>query len=203
MEPSKSPKKYLEIEVKYSADNVDRLVFKKIARDLKPKSFIYAESFDIYYVKEDEFLRYRMPMENDMGGNKDARAELTFKKKHTENNNVVRTEVNLRIDLNNPSLVDAFCTGLGYYKNFSIYKMCDIYQFSDANIVYYSVVDEAGKTASFLEIEVDEELNLSQEEGMEIIRKYEKHLLPLGITSQNRKKLSLYEMYKKEPKCPS
>jgi len=193
-------KKYLEIEVKYSADNIDRMLFKDIAKKLQPKSFVYAESSDIYYTKGDEFLRFRMPMENDMGGDRDKRSELTFKKKHTEKNNIVRTEVNLRVDLNKPELVHAFCEGIGYRKNFSIYKMCDIYFYEDAVLVYYSVVDENGKHASFLEIEANEDADFSQEQAKEVLQKYEKHLLPLGITAQNRKKLSLFEMYVKNEK---
>lgn len=185
---------FLEIEVKYRADNVDRLKFKEIARVLVPKDFIYIESSDVYYTKSDtEFLRYRMSAEN----SKDKRAELAFKKKHSDNNNIVRTEVNLRIDLNKREVVDAFCEGLGYKKNFSIFKICDIYRFDDAVLVYYSVRDEDGKYASFMEIEVIEGLPKSQEEAWEIIRKYEKIIEPLGITPQNRLKKSLFEMYKK------
>jgi adenylate cyclase class IV len=195
--------RYLEIEVKYSADNVDRMAFKEIAKKLDPKSFVYAESYDIYYIKEDGFLRYRMPMENDLGGPRDAKAELTFKKKHAEKNNIVRTEVNLRIDFNKPELVHAFCEGIGYKKNFSIYKMCDIYIYPNATLVYYSVRDENGKYANFLEIEANEDANFTEQQAKEILQWYEKHLLPLGITAQNRKKLSLFEMYMKPEKLNS
>ena len=193
-----SEKKFLEVEAKYNADDIDRMAFKDIAKSLSPKSFVYVESKDIYYVKgESEFLRYRMPAENTQDGTTSSRSELTFKKKHTEKNNIVRTEVNLRVDLNDPTLVEAFCQGLGYAKNFSIHKSCDIYYYEDADIVYYSVKDEAGKYANFLEIEVDESLDITQEQAREIIQKYEKFLSPLGISAQKRKKLSLFEMYKK------
>lgn len=191
-------KQFLEIEIKYNADDVDRMKFKELAKSLNPTSFVYAESSDIYYVREeDEFLRYRMPMENDLGEAKSARAELTFKKKHTEKNNVVRTEVNLRVDQNDPTLVNAFCEGLGYKKNFSIHKCCDIYFYEDADLVYYSVKDEDGKYRHFLEIEANEDLHLTPEQAREILQKYEKLLLPLGIVPQNRKRLSLFEMYVK------
>lgn len=188
---------FLEVECKYNADDISRIAFKDLANSLSPKSFIYVESSDIYYVRgENEFLRYRMPAENKQSGEEN-RAELTFKKKHLDQNNWVRTEVNLRVDLNSPALVEAFCEGLGYAKNFSIRKSCDIYFFDDADIVYYSVKDENGKYAHYLEIEANEDIGMTSEESWDVILKYEKLLLPLGISPQKRKKLSLFEMYKK------
>lgn len=186
---------FLEIETKYDAEHISRLEFKALANSLAPTSFLYVESKDVYYTKgESEFLRYRMPAEGS------ERSELTFKKKHVAANNQVRTEVNLRVDLNKPELLKAFCEGLGYGFNFSVFKMCDIYFFEDGDIVYYSVVDEAGKTRSFLEIEVKEDAGITQDQAWTIIAKYEKALAPIGITAQKRKKLSLFEMYKRETK---
>jgi predicted adenylyl cyclase CyaB len=190
-----SEKQYLEIETKYEANDADRLKFKALAATLNPTKFIYVESRDVYYVKsKDEFLRYRMPVEH----LNDPRSELTFKKKHTERNNMVRTEVNLRVDVNSADLLAAFCEGLGYKRNFSVYKMCDIYFFQDANIVFYSVLDDFGKTASFMEIEASEDIGLTPEQAWEVVQKYEKLLAPMGINAQKRKKLSLFEMYKRE-----
>ena len=193
-------KLYIEVEVKYNADDIDRIAFKDLAKSLSPKSFIYVESKDVYYVRaENEFLRHRLPAEN-RGGPEEHRSELTFKKKHKENNNWTRTEVNLRVDLNETALVDAFCEGLGYKRNFSIEKCCDIYFFEDADIVYYTVKDEDGKYAHFCEIEASEDIGMTQEQSWDVVLKYEKLLAPLGITPQKRKKLSLYEMYVKEIK---
>src|SRR5579864_9226535 len=88
-------KKFLEIETKYDATDIDRIKFKVLAKGLSPTRFIYGEGTDIYFIKaDDDFLRYRMPMVN----SDDKRSELTFKKKSTKNNNMIRTEVNLRID---------------------------------------------------------------------------------------------------------
>lgn len=186
-------KKFLEIETKYDANEIDRLKFKILAKSLNPDKFIYGEGTDIYYIKEnDDFLRFRMPMVN----SDDKRAELTFKKKSTDKNNMIRTEVNLRIDLNSYELVNAFCEGIGYKKNFSVYKLFDIYFFEDANIVYYSVLDDLGKTANFVEIEASEEIGLTEEKAWEVVQKYEKLLAPVGITAQKRKRLSLFEMYR-------
>lgn len=187
-------KKFLEIETKYDADEIDRLKFKILANSLNPTRFLYGEGTDVYYIKEnDDFLRHRMAMVN----SDDKRSELTFKKKSTDKNNMIRTEVNLRVDLNSQELVNTFCEGLGYKKNFSVYKMFDIYFFDDANIVYYSVLDDFGKTANFVEIEASEEIGLGEKEAWEVVQKYEKLLAPIGITAQKRKKLSLFEMYRR------
>jgi predicted adenylyl cyclase CyaB len=189
-----STKEYLEIETKYDADDIKRLDFKTEMRALFPKSFLYVEGTDVYFVKQkDDFLRYRMPVEHI----EDKRAELTFKKKSTDKNNNVRTEVNLRIDLNDPGLVYAFCEGLGYKKNFTVFKMCDIYFFDDANIVYYTVVSDDNEQATFIEIEASEDIGLTEDVAWQVVQKYERLLSPLGITAQKRKRLSLFEMYVK------
>ena len=186
--------KFLEIETKYDANDIDRLEFKKLAKSFTPESFIYVESSDIYYINKDGlFLRHRLPMEN----SDSPRSELTPKIKHISQNNIVRTEPNLRVDLNEPERVESFCKALGFQKNFSIFKMCDIYHYSDVTLVYYTVRDENSKDASFLEIEVKEDQDISQEQGMLIIQKYEKLLAPIGISAQKRKRLSLFEMYRK------
>lgn len=187
-------KKFLEIETKYDAEEINRLQFKSLITSLNPKTFLYVEGTDVYYVKqENDFLRYRMAVKHI----DDKRSELTFKKKSVDKNNNIRTEVNLRIDLNSPELVSAFCEGLGYKRNFSVYKMCDIYFFDDANIVYYTVISDTGKQASFLEIEASEDIGLTEEAAWEVVQKYEKILSPLGINAQKRKRLSLFEMYVK------
>lgn len=193
-----SEQDFSEIEFKYNAEGVDRMTFKDLMGSLNPKSFIYVESTDVYYAKsKDEFLRYRKPSENKLSGEEN-RQELTFKKKSVEQNNWCRLEVNLRIDLNDPLLVHAFCEGLGYKKNFEIVKRCDIYLFNEnVDIVFYSVKDDAGKYAYFVEIEAMEECGMTKEQSMELIQKYEKLLAPLGITPQKRKKLSLWETYRK------
>lgn len=198
VEPKKEEgTEFLEIEAKYRADKIDRLKFKELGISLKPSSFLYVESDDTYYTKSDtEFLRYRAADQN----TKSKRSELTFKKKHINHNNLVRTEVNLRVDANTPETVKAFAEGLGYFFNFSITKFCDIYFYEDADIVYYSVRDEEGKYQSFMEIEVMEGYAKSQEHAKQILTKYEKLLEPLGIVAQNRLRKSLFEMYRKEKK---
>lgn len=184
---------FLEIETKYYADEIDRIKFKNLLRSMNPKEFIYVESTDIYYSNGDNFLRHRLAPETDPSG----RSELTIKKKHVNGNNVVRTEINLRVDTNDKETVEAFCNNLGYTKNFSIFKVCDIYFFDDADVVFYTVLDEQGKSQNFLEIEVDESLGFGEAEAKEIIVKYEKLLSTLGLSPQKRLKKSLWEMYRK------
>lgn len=198
MEQKPNEHKFLEIETKYDADTINRLEFKKLMESLCPTSFLYIESEDVYYVKsENEFLRHRKPPK--FGETK--RSELTFKKKHVGGNNNVRTEVNLRVDDNSPETIEAFCNGLGYTKNFSIVKNCDIYWYgNECDVVFYNVTDESGKIKSFLEIEVLEDSGFNEEQAWEIISKYEKLLAPLGISAQKRKRLSLFEIYRKVEK---
>lgn len=186
-------KKFLEIETKYDASDIDRVSFKKLVKSLSPVSFVYVESTDIYYSKGDEFLRYRMAPETD----RSKRSELTFKKKTVAGNNVIRTEVNLRVDPNDQQTISAFCEGIGYKKNFSVYKMCDIYYFDDADVVFYTVLDDNKKASNFLEIEVREDLPINENEAREIIAKYEKLLQPLGLNAQKRMRRSLWEIYRK------
>ena len=187
-------KDFLEIEVKFNADKIDRYAFKEIAKNLEPSDFLYVESTDIYYIKSDsEFLRHRASAEN----TKSKRSELTFKKKKNDKNNVVRTEVNLRVDHNDKNTVEAFATGLDYHYGFSLWKACDVYYYHDVNLVYYTVRDDSGKYSHFIEVEVNEDLEITEEAAWEIIRKYEKILEPLGISPQSRLRKSLFEMYKK------
>lgn len=189
-------KEYVEIECKYNAEEINRFAFKDLAKSLNPTSFIFVESTDIYYAKnENEFLRHRLPAEN-KGGSEEYRSELTFKKKTVGQNNWNRVEVNLRVDKNDPDLVQAFCEGLDYKRNFSIVKSCEIFFYPDADLVLYNVKDGTGKYAHYLEIEANEDIGMTQEEAWNVILKYEKLLAPLGITPQKRKRLSLWEIYR-------
>ena len=67
----------------------------------------------------------------------------------------------------------------------------------NVDIVYYSVKDESGKYSYFIEIEALEDCGMTHEQSWELVQKYEKLLAPLGITPQKRKKLSLWEIYRK------
>ena len=196
MDPNQKNEEFTEFETKYRVDGSLIYEFKQLVKEKLPdyKESIYVESDDIYYVKGDEFLRYRFADDK-----KIKRAELTYKQKKTEAHNIVRKEVNLRVDYNDKETVAAMAEALGFKKNFRISKIVHIYVYEDATLPFYTVIDEDGKMDHFMEIEVDEELipKITKEEAMEIVKKYETLLSPLGITSKKRLKKSLFEMYRK------
>tara|TARA_R100000951_G_scaffold101420_1_gene92911 strand:- start:10404 stop:11042 length:639 start_codon:yes stop_codon:yes gene_type:complete len=194
-------KVHTEFETKYRLDGDKVFEFKEIVESLDESyDFLYIQGPDWYYTKPDgSFLRYRKA-END----KSKRAELTMKTKpEGASSNIMRKEVNLRVDKNNFGTVEAFASMLGYQFNFKIWKMCHIYNFKDATLVFYTVRDDKGGIVHFAEIEVDEDTihNLTEEEAWNVVKKYERVLAPLGITYKNRLKKSLYEMYVND-KCP-
>ena len=196
MDPKQKNEEFTEFETKYRVDGSLIYDFKQFVKEKLPdyKESIYIESDDIYYVKGDEFLRYRFSDDK-----KIKRAELTYKQKTVDNHNIVRKEVNLRVDQNDKDTVAAMAEALGFEKNFKISKIVHIYVYEDATLPFYTVYDEDGKVDHFMEIEVDEALipKITKEEAMDIIKKYESLLSPLGITAQKRLKKSLFEMYRK------
>lgn len=149
------------------------------------------------------FMRFRTPSHGLDGDRK----ELTTKYKQTGvKNNVQREEKNLRVDKTDEDTVKAFVENLGYKLNFSIWKSCHIYNYSDATLVFYSVYDttngKATKVDNFVEIEVSEEkiTEMTEKEAWEIVEKYEKTLESVGLTARSRLRKSLFEMYKREIK---
>ena len=79
-------------------------------------------------------------------------------------------------------------------------KECHVYKFSDATLAYYSVMTEKMLSPDYyIEIEVDEETihNLTEEQAMDVIKKYESILSPIeGISPKSRLKHSLFEIYR-------
>ena len=196
MEQQKDNLEFHEIEVKFRVEEGKLNDWKQLVSGLEGvKEFIYVESDDLYFVKGEEFLRYRFS-----NFKKDKRAELTYKAKTTDSNNIIRKEVNLRVDPNDKSTVQAFAEMLGFYPNFKITKYVHIYKFEEVTLPFYTVIDENGKRDSFAEIEINEsEIHkYTEEECWEIIRKYEDILAPLGVNAQKRLRKSLFEMYRKE-----
>ena len=186
---------FKEFETKYCLDGDKVFEFKQLIENLNEQyDFLYVQGPDFYYTKPDgSFLRYRKA-DNDKTG----RAELTMKSKSAgSSNNIIRKEINLRVDKNNFNTIEEFASMLGYVFNFKIWKMCHIYKFKDATLVFYTVRDQNSEMTHFIEIEIDEDLipKLTEEEGWNIIRKYEKELSPLGITHRHRLNKSLFEMY--------
>lgn len=186
---------FKEIETKYYANHISLKDFIAFCEELRPVDQKQLSSYDYYYVKsKKEFLRYRAGV----------RPELTIKKKTVSNNNFVRTEVNLPIDKDTPDnkkhkIVEAFCSGLGFTHNFTIYKTCHIYYYDRFNLVWYVVYDDNMKEKSrFLEIEMDEQYEWPNEaSAWSELLKIEKKLEPLGIVESQRVSQSLYEMFRK------
>jgi len=189
---------FTEFETKYRVDGNTIYAFKQIVENLdEAYDFVYIQGPDHYFVRDDErFARYRKA-ENDKSG----RAEVTFKLKLTgAKNNIQRKEYNWRVDKTPFKEIAEGLEDQGYKFNFVIWKMCHIYKFKEATLVFYTVRDDKEKMDHFVEIELDESSihNLSLEEAMEKIRKYEAVLAPIGVSNRGRLKKSLFEMYVKE-----
>lgn len=188
--------KHTEFETKYRVEGDLQFKFKAIVSELDFKKFVYAEGPDYYFTKPDgSFLRYRK-------ATTEKRSEVTLKEKPSgAKSNVLRKEVNWRVDNTSKSSVEEGAAMMGYTFNFSIWKSCHIYNLKDGTtLVFYTVRDENNRTDHFVEIELDETTihNYTEDEAMDMIRKYEEVLKPLGITHHNRLKKSLYEMYVKD-----
>ena len=96
--------------------------------------------------------------------------------------------------------MDEFVALDNYSHNFTIYKSCFIYKFEDINFVYYTVYDtEMVEKGRFIEVEVnkDKVTSLGDEKSMELLKEGENKLAPLGITSKNRLKKALFDIFKK------
>lgn len=182
--------KHCEIETKYYADTIDMADFIKLVQPLNPE-WMMVSSYDDYFINDnDEFIRYRYH---------DHYGELTIKRKTTDANNNNRVEVNVPTDGKSGSSIDAFCNLLGYKKNFSIFKTCKIAFLEKVVLVYYVVYDEnLNEKKRFIEVEAKEGYNWnSEDEAWNEVVKYETMLAPLGISSKNRLKKSLFELFRK------
>lgn len=198
---------FKEIEFKYYAHEIKRSKFDKIVKGIggiKKELCLFADaengkdSVDHYFTAPDtgRFMRWREGQ--DKNGNKTW--ELTSKIKLNDNNNNVRTEVNIGLNAKNMNLHKA--------KEFSDHHSCD-YDFSikkdvqiywmNAPIVlsHYTTFDlDKNELNTFMEIEADEEYSWeSEDHALQVISEWEKKLSDLGITAQNRIKRSLFEFY--------
>src|SRR5690606_17444312 len=92
-----------------------------------------------------------------------------------------------------------FHVGLdGYVKNFKIYKTCFIYWFDNTNAVYYIVYDEEMKERGrFIEVEINKDKvpELGIDQSFEELKQKEQVLLKLGVSTKNRLKKSLFELF--------
>lgn len=188
-----------EFETKYRVEPHLLTEFKRIVASIDGlQKFLYIEGPDEYWVRDENFARYRRPEH----GLDNGRAEITFKTKpEGAKNNIIRREINWRVDVTPPETVREGLKDLGFKFNFSVWKSCHIYNFHDATLVFYTVYDttngKALKTDSFVEVEVSEEhiSKMTEEEAWTIIEKYEKILEGIDITPQKRMRRSLFEIY--------
>jgi adenylate cyclase class IV len=191
--------RFTEFETKYSSDISQLSQFKSIAGNLPGLlDFTYCEGPDTYMTKPDgSFGRYRAakyPHDTKY-------AQWTLKCKAIgAKNNFSRLEYNWRVDGTPAQEILDGAIAMGFTFNFKISKECFIYRFPECTLVFYSVKEEGStKWDYYIEIEITEETvhELTEEQAWDIIRKYEKILEPVGVTAQKRKRLSLYEMYRK------
>lgn len=188
--------KFSEIEYKMKADNIKLTDFQKLMKSLGKSEVITVSSWDQYYSNSEneyEFIRHRQS---------DTNPELTIKRKTNSNNNFNRIEIDVPIKPNCEENVQKFVEMLGYKFNFKIYKSCFIHKFKDVNYCYYLTYDENMQFLdAYLETEVNKEcIDSIIKRGIdptEVLNEAAKHLESIGLTSKNRMKKSLYEIYKK------
>lgn len=181
----------IEFETKYGVEQETLYPFKQLVENLDFKKFIYAQGWDYFYNKKgvkNIFARYRRE-------DGEAKAEFTIKEKHSEKNSIKRTETNWGLT-GTTSKKDVIkgIELLGFEYNTKLWKACHIYKMDDVTLVFYSVRWSDDELSHFIEIEVPENLGLTDDESWAIIIKYEALLAPLGITAKKRKRLSLKEM---------
>lgn len=208
---------HIEFETKYRIEDHLLIEFKQVIGALPDdKKFIYVEGPDYYYIYPETwfktvpqwdpvgtFIRYRKPSY----GLDEGRRQVTWKYKPIDSkNNIQRKENNWDIGDTPEKVILEQIKDSGAVFNFSIIKNCHIYKFEDATLVFYTVYDttygKPRKADSFIEIEVCEELiaSLTEAQAWEIIEKYEKILVQIGISPQKRLRKSLFEIYKKDTK---
>jgi adenylate cyclase class IV len=183
---------FKELEFKYDAKDVSMDEFSLLIEKLNPNRWMIVSSYDEFFINKDgDFIRYRFT---------DDRGELTIKRKTISANNFNRVEVNLPTSGKNFAAVNEFCSLLGYRHNFGIYKTCKIAFFEKAVFVYYVVYDkELKELRRFIEVEANEDYSWnSEKEALDFIEGCEESLKNLGITSKNRLRKSLFEMFKKD-----
>lgn len=193
---------FTEFETKYRTELNILGIFKKIVKTIPNRIyFLYTEGPDTYYTNPNTKAigRYRVtefPKEDPQF------AQWTLKTKpEGARSNIKRKEPNWRVDNTKVEEIHQGALDMGYIFNFKIWKMCHIYKYPDATIVFYTVIkDGTDKEDHFIEIEVDEDsiYMLTEDEAWAVIEKYEKILAETGIIPQKRLRKSLAEMYMEE-----
>lgn len=187
--------KFKEIEVKWRADGVERQDFNdKLKEYLVTKKYLYeflrVAGPDTYYSNDNgHTLRHRY------GKNTN---ELTAKMRLYKNSIKTRKEVNVKLHPKQ-SLEDVFelCSMLGFVKDVTITKDCDIYFISGSrahvSIVWYKVSVANQEPRTFIEVEVE---GLSHKKSLGVLKLWSKRLESMyGLRKRDISDKSLYEIY--------
>lgn len=184
----------VEAEFKFRADDISRSDFDALAQTLKPIRSIRnnkENSIDYYFSRNSKFMRFRKSSKH---------WELTTKVKHDDNNNKVRTEVNINLGEGmSQEKAKAFSEVFGLKEDFAITKDVQVYWYEKIVLSHYTCFNESGdKLDTFLEIECLEEYPWeSQEIALAELAVWEEKLSPLGISPYKRLRKSLFEFYTK------
>lgn len=204
--------KFNEIEYKYDASEIDQFTFNKKCEELGG-TYEYIRSFDSFYKKINstfddlcyiqpelcKFNNQNLPniVRHRFGNHNN---ELTLKQK-TNDLNANRIEINLQLSSEtDQETVNAFYQLLGYQFDYKILKKSHIFDFGNAELVYYIVYSVESKRPTrnstekyteigrYIEIEAKSD-NLN--DSFKIINKYENIL---GFNQEQRLNKSLYEL---------
>ena len=177
-----------ELEFKYAADHISLSDFMHLFSSRGLPLTVVNDSMDIYYTKlgMDGFQRHRPAMR-----------ELTKKLKTSRHNNYHLIESDIYLDSRTTIEAVKFHLGLdGYQESFRITKSNTIYNDAYLSYVYYTVTDEHNQTRNFIEVEVrKDKVEFLGREAFEMLISGERDLAYLGITSGDRLKQSLFEIY--------
>lgn len=193
---------FSELEYKYKADEIGLKQFTDLMKELGFNKQLTVSSWDYYYTNDSEdFIRLRESQKS---------PELTIKRKTKSSNNWIRKEVDLPLSASRYShkAVEEFVSLEGYEENFKIYKSCFIYFQDIVNYVYYIVYDEQMREKGrFIEVEVNKdkindikfytEIGEKEKTPMKYLKEAENKLNLLGISSRNRLKKSLFELFRR------
>jgi adenylate cyclase class IV len=188
--------KHKEIEVKWSADHVARRAFnrkaKALFKNLRVRHRLQRVSGPDMYFSDGSGRTVRVRRSNEL-------FELTSKMRLHQKSITVRKEVNVRLsDRQSPDDVVALLGMLGFYKEFSIVKDCDIYTVpgpdrSHVTLVWYRVHNKEKGNRTFVEVEVE---GLPRRKSMKVLREWSSYLRDdFGLDDRHVSDLSLYEIY--------
>lgn len=191
LELNTSPK---EIEFKYDAKNISLFDFIRFCKKTTKTNYLLVEGKDHFYgndLRPDEFYRHRVG--SDMN-------QMTYKKKLCKENNYIRIEYNLDLDLRvTKGAVEAMIAKYSFRYNTTLIKTAFIFETKKYTAVYYICYNEdREEVGRFIELEMAEKYPWKDErQAMAALKVLEKKFSAIGTNPRARVKDSLWEMYKK------